>query len=92
MTRQLNIRSDKALVAARGMAHRLNESTTRVVLDALRRLDRKTERIPTYEELSKRDRLFADRLLALARAGRSEGDPSASSEHGYLYDEDGAPK
>ena len=51
-----------------------------------------TEEINLDEELSKRDRLFADRLLALARAGRSEGDPSASSEHDYLYDEDGAPK
>jgi hypothetical protein len=92
MTRQLNIRSDKALVAARRLGHRLNQSTTRVVLDALRRLDRKTRKVPAYGDLSKRDRVFADRLLALARAGRSEGDSTASSEHEYLYDQNGAPK
>jgi hypothetical protein len=92
MTRQLNIRSDEAFRAARRISHTLKQPTARVVLDALRRLDRKTEKVPAYADLSEADRLFADRLLALARAGRSEGDPAASSDHDYLYDERGAPK
>jgi hypothetical protein len=92
MTKQLNIRSDKAFRAARRVAQRLNETTTEVVVDALRRYERKTLRVPAYEELNRRDKSFADRLLALAREGRSEGDVRASSDHGYLYDAHGAPK
>lgn len=92
MTKQLNIRSDKALRAAQRVAQRLNETTTEIVVDALRRYERKTLRVPTYDELNRRDRSFADQLLALAQAGRSEGDARASSDHGYLYDAHGAPK
>jgi hypothetical protein len=92
MTKQLNIRSDKAFRAARRVARHLNETMTEVVVDALRRYERKTLRVPTYEELNRRDKSFADRLLALAREGRGEGDVRASSDHSYLYDAHGAPK
>jgi hypothetical protein len=92
LTKQLNIRSDKAYRAARRVAQRLNETTTEVVVDALRRYERKTLRVPTYDELNRRDKSFADRLLALASEGRSEGDAKASSDHSYLYDPHGAPE
>ena len=92
MTKQLNIRSDRAFEIAQRIADRLEETTTQVVLEALRRYDRKTRRVPTYDELSPEDRAFADELLALARAGRDEGKPGATSDHSDLYDEHGAPK
>jgi len=92
MSRQLNIRSDEAYETARRIARRLNVSTTEVVRTALDRYDRETSRVPTYDELAPKQKAFADRLLALARAGRSEGDPEATSDHSYLYDESGAPK
>ena len=92
MTRQLNIRNDRAFEAAQRVAERLHGTTTQVVVDALRRYERKTFRVPAYDELNQEDRSFADRLLALAEAGRHEGEPDATSDHGYLYDEHGAPK
>jgi hypothetical protein len=49
-------------------------------------------RIPTYKDLTPEEKARADRILALARAGRSEGDPNASSDHSWLYDEFGLPK
>jgi hypothetical protein len=92
MTKQLNIRNDRAFEAAQRVAERLRETTTQVVVEALRRYERKTLRVPTYEELNPEERAFADRLLALAEAGRHEGEADATSDHSYLYDEHGAPK
>ena len=92
MTRQLNIRNDRAFEAAQRVAERLHETTTQVVVEALRRYEQKTFRVPTYDELNQEERSFADRLLALAEAGRHEGEPDATSDHVYLYDERGAPK
>jgi hypothetical protein len=92
MTRQLNVRSDHAYETARRLAQRLGTSTTSVVETALDRLDRDTFKVPTYEDLTSEQRARADRLLALARAGRDEGDPAASSDHGWMYDESGLPK
>jgi hypothetical protein len=42
--------------------------------------------------LTPEQRAFAEQLLAIAKAGQSEGDPNASSDHSYLYDEFGLPK
>jgi hypothetical protein len=92
MTKQLNVRSDKARTTAKKIAARLKGTNTEVVVGALRRFDGQTARLPTYEELKGEPRRFADRLLALARAGRREGDADASSDHSWLYDEYGAPK
>lgn len=92
MAKQLNVRSDKAGKTARKIAVRLKGTKTEVVVGALRRFDGQTARLPTYAELKGEPRRFADRLLALARSGRNEGDPDASSDHSWLYDESGAPK
>jgi hypothetical protein len=92
MSRQLNIRSDEAYETARRISRRLNVSTTEVVKTALALYDRQTSRVPTYEELSPEQKAFADQMLSLARAGREEGDPNATSDHSFLYDEIGAPK
>ena len=45
MTRQLNIRNDRAFEAAQRVAERLHETTTQVVVEALRRYEQKTFRV-----------------------------------------------
>jgi hypothetical protein len=92
MTKQLNVRSDKAYRSARRLSAELGMSTTAVVETALDLMERDHFKVPTYDELNPEQRAFADRMLALARKGRGEGDPSATSDHRYLYDEIGAPK
>ena len=69
-----------------------DEAATEIVVAASTRCGGKTVTHPTYDELGPEERSFADRLLALARAGRDEGEPDATSDHGYLYDSHGAPK
>jgi hypothetical protein len=92
MTKQLNVRSDKAYRSARRLSAELGMSTTAVVETALDLMERDHFKVPTYEELNPEQRAFADRMLSLARKGRVEGDPNATFDHRYLYDEIGAPK
>jgi len=92
MTKQLNVRSDKAYKSARRLSADLGMSTTAVVETALDRMERDHFKVPSYDELNPEQKAFADTLLALARKGRGEGDPQSASDHGYLYDELGAPK
>jgi len=92
MAKQLNVRSDKARATANKVAVRLNGTTTDVVVGALRRFAGESAKVPTYDDLTPEQKARADRILALARAGRSEGDPDASSDHSWLYDEHGLPK
>lgn len=92
MAKQLNIRSDKARATANRVAGRLKGTTTDVVMGALQRFEGQTAKVPTYQDLTPEQKARADRILALARAGRSEGDPDASSDHSWLYDEHGLPK
>ena len=92
MTKQLNVRSERAYGTARRMAARLGLSTTAVVETALDRMEREYLNVPTYDDLNPEQKAFADKMLALADKGREEGDPNATSDHSYLYDEIGAPK
>ena len=92
MTKQLNIRSDRAYETARRLSDRLGQSATAVIETALDLLDRETFKVPTYADLTPEQKARADRLLALAREGRGEGDQTASSDHSWLYDEHGLPK
>lgn len=92
MTKQLNVRSDRAYRSARRLSADLGISTTAVVEAALDRMERDHYKVPAYDELDPEQRAFADRMLALARKGREEGSPAATSDHSYLYDEIGAPK
>lgn len=92
MSKQLNIRSDIAYETARRLAQRLGTSTTIVVETALDRLDRETFKVPSYGDLTTEQKSRADRLLALARRGRTEGEPDATSDHGWMYDGNGLPK
>jgi hypothetical protein len=92
MTKQLNIRSDSAYATARRLARRLGTSTTAVIETALDRLDRETFKVPDYADLTPEQKLRADRLIALAREGQDEGSPDATSDHGWLYDDEGLPK
>jgi hypothetical protein len=92
MTKQLNVRSDRAYKSARRLSADLGMSTTAVVETALERMERDHFKVPSYDELNPEQKSFADKMLALARKGREEGDPKATSDHSYLYDEIGAPK
>jgi hypothetical protein len=92
MPKQLNVRSDEAYGRAHRLARRLNISTTKVVETALARYDRDTAKVPTYSDLTPEQKARADQLLALARKGRAEGDPLATSDHSWLYDDAGLPK
>jgi hypothetical protein len=92
MQKQLNVRSDDAYARARRLARRLNTSTTKVVEAALARYDRETATVPTYNDLSPEQKAFADQLLAMGKASRNEGDPNATSDHSWLYDEFGLPR
>lgn len=92
MTKQLNVRSDRAYKSARRLSADLGMSTTAVVETALDRMERDHFKVPSYDDLNPEQKAFADKMLALAGKGREEGDPNATSDHSYLYDEIGAPK
>jgi antitoxin VapB len=92
MSKQFNIRSETAQDTARRLAKRLGRSTASVVEIALDRLDRETFEAPAYEDLTPEQKARADRLLALGREARAEGNRVATSAHDWLYDENGLPK
>jgi hypothetical protein len=92
MTRQLNVRSDYAYEAANRLSRRMGKSTTAVVETALDQLERSSFVVPTYDDLTPEQKAHADQLLALARRGQAEGDPLATSDHNWLYDDAGLPK
>lgn len=91
MARQLNIRSDEAFETAKRIAERSGLTTTEVVVRALRRMDSLGEEGLRYADLSPRQKSLYDRLAELGRKAR-DASPGATSEHGDLYDEGGAPK
>ena len=92
MAKQLNIRSDEAYVTAARIARRLNQTTTQVVVEALARYDRETFAVPVQADMTSEQKALADELLALAKAGREEGDRALTSDHSHLYDDAGMPR
>ncbi|HSI39003.1 MAG TPA: type II toxin-antitoxin system VapB family antitoxin [Xanthobacteraceae bacterium] len=88
MERQLNIRSDEAYEIVSDLARRTGHSRTDVVLAALYAYaERKGVRTLTPPQ-----RAFADELLALARRSAALAPSGMTSDHSYLYDENGLPK
>jgi len=91
--RQLNIRSDEAHALAVELARRLNKTTTAVVIDALRNYaNRKAELgepLPETVVAANEARIEAaiDKLW-----GGKPIPPGLSSDHDWLYDENGLPK
>jgi antitoxin VapB len=86
MGTQLNIKSDDAYALATRLAEMTGESLTTAVTVALReRLER--------EERQRARKARADRLLAIAADIRAQmSPPLPSSDHRWLYDENGLPR
>jgi hypothetical protein len=93
MSRQLNIRSDEAHAVATDLAQRLGTTTTRVVVEALRRY--RDNILPAQDILDRpmtpEQKERFDRILALAREARRTLPPGATSDHSDMYDENGLP-
>ena len=85
MGTQLNIKGDDAYRLASELAELTGENLTMAVTAALReRLER---------ERNSRDRQDrVDQVMAIAREIRAHLPASASSDHNWLYDEDGLAK
>jgi antitoxin VapB len=86
MGQQLNIKSDDAYALATRLSELTGESLTSVVTTALR------ERLEREEKLRDRAARKA-RIMAIAAEIREHMDkPLPSSDHSWLYDENGLPK
>ncbi|WP_342359779.1 type II toxin-antitoxin system VapB family antitoxin [Terrarubrum flagellatum] len=91
--KQLNIRSDEAYETARALSHRLKLPTQEVVLRALRKLATETG-VETGELPPE---LTTENLARLRDArreawGGKRPPVGLTSEHDWLYDENGLPK
>lgn len=89
--RQLNIRSDEAAERAARLARQTGKTTTEVVILALRAY---SAAIAVRDELdlTPSQRADYDALLSLARETAGSAPPGLTSDHGWLYDENGLPK
>jgi hypothetical protein len=88
MPRQLNIRSDEAYALASTMARRTGRTRADVVLAALLSY----QEAKTGRKMTRKQRAFVDELMALARRSAAVADPSMTSDHSHLYDENGLPR
>lgn len=89
MARQLNVRSDQAYETAHRLARRSRMTTTQVVEKALCRLDAETPK--EAKALTPERQAWIDRLRALSLEMAKHKVPGATSDHSFLYDEDGLP-
>jgi antitoxin VapB len=88
MAKQLNIRSDEAYRIATRVAKQTGRSRGDVVLAALLSYaERRTGRKMTAKE-----RAFVDELMALAERSAAAARRGMTSDHSFLYDENGLPK
>ncbi len=91
--KQLNIRSNDAYERAHRLARQRNTSVTLVIELALRRYEAGTGRAETElspEEIAKNGRILADMKRDLW--GGKGPPPGATSDHSWMYDENGLPK
>jgi antitoxin VapB len=92
MGRQLNIRSDEAFDAAHKIADNLGITTTKAVELALNEMLSHSKIEYFKDEISEQEsRKIFDSLTAAAKACTAAARPGASSDHSYLYDENGLP-
>lgn len=88
--RQLNIRSDEAVARAAALAERLGKTTTDVIVEALRVYEDQVE--PRGADgLTAQQRRAYDSILAAAREAAKHKPPGLTSNHDWLYDENGLP-
>lgn len=89
MARQLNVRSDEAYDTAHALARRTCMTTTQVVEKALNLLDAET---PEDIVVSKEEqRAWIAKVKAAAAELSKHKRPGETSDHSYLYDENGLP-
>lgn len=89
--KQLNIRSDEASGRAAALAKHLGKTTTEVVEEALRRYEDSV--VPRDERgLTPEQRKRFDAVMELTQQFSRHIPPGLSSDHSWLYDEDGLPK
>lgn len=89
--RQLNIRSDEAAQIAATLARRLGKTATDVVVEALRAYQSATG-LEGEGGLTAEQRQSYDSLRALARQTASHAPAGMTSDHDWLYDENGLPR
>jgi hypothetical protein len=87
MTKQLNIRSDKAYETAKRLALHLNESATAIVEAALDHYAASVLPEVPPEQATETRRVLDD--FAAAFSARKK--PGESSDHSFLYDDKGLP-
>jgi antitoxin VapB len=91
MGRQLNIKSDEAFHAAHKIADNLGITTTKAVELALSQmLDQSKIDFPRKLTEEEKKKAF-DAIMAAAKACTAAAKLGASSDHSYLYDENGLP-
>lgn len=90
MTRQLNVRSDKAYDTARRLAEHYETTTTKVVEDAL---DEYAARrmLPSKKMTKEQAEKFLRELDVLIEIANRNRPPGLTSDHSDMYDEDGLP-
>ncbi len=91
--KQLNIRSNDAYERAHRLARQRNTSVTAVIEQALENLEARTrglDAVLTPEEVAENGRILTS---AVHRLWRGKGPPEgATSDHSWMYDDNGLPK
>ncbi|MDE1568914.1 type II toxin-antitoxin system VapB family antitoxin [Aquabacter sp. P-9] len=94
MARQLNIRSDEAVETAKRLAKRHGLTTTEVVVQALRRLERADQSSadqPSAYQMTSDQVAHFNALLRLSEESARQARPGATSDHRDMYDDNGLP-
>ncbi len=92
MGRQLNIRSDEELVNAHKIANNLSISTREAVELALNEMVNQNKiEFPKEKITEEESRKVFETLTEAAKACTAAAKSGASSDHSYLYDENGLP-
>jgi antitoxin VapB len=92
MPKQLNIRSDEAYERAHRLARAKGVSVTRVVEEALEKLDPDEDEEAFVASLTPEQRARYDRLKPIIDEIARTKLPGATSDHSDMYDEFGLPK
>jgi hypothetical protein len=92
MPKQLNIRSDEAYERAHRLARQNGVSVTRVVEEALEKLEPNDEDHDRLAALTDEQRARYLRLRALSEYGRRHKRRGSTSDHHDFYDDKGLPK
>jgi antitoxin VapB len=88
--REFSIESTEAYEIAESLSERLGKSTTEIVVDALRRLDRETG-LRDAAGLTPERHAEHERFMALVHSLQPYVVPGATSDHRDMYDEFGLP-